>query len=78
VRKYSFVAARWEQLRVRMQDGRTTPDDDVRFRELGEMLRALGNALGFSDVTASNGFLPGDPGRIFGDSWLENARLWFG
>ena len=78
MRKYSFVAARWEQLRLGMHDGRNTPDDDARFRELGEMLRTLGKALGFSgDVPASNGFLPNDPGRILSDSWLEDARLWF-
>lgn len=77
VRKYSFVAARLEQLRLGMHDGRNTPDDDARFRELGEMLRTLSKALGFSG-DLPNGFLPKDPGRILSDSWLENARLWLG
>jgi hypothetical protein len=78
VRKYSFCAARFEQLKLAQIYGKTTPADDATFRELTEMLRALGKALGFADVTASNGFLPGDPGRIICDSWLESARLWFG
>ena len=77
VRKYSFVAARFEEMKLAQHDGRTTPDDDARFREVTEMLRALRKGLGFGDVTGWNDFLPGDPQRIVSDSWLECARLWF-
>lgn len=78
VRKYSFVAARFEEMKLAQYDGRTTPDDDARFREVSEMLRALGKRLGLGDsVTGWRDFLPGDPQRIFSGSWLESARLWF-
>ncbi|GBE65994.1 hypothetical protein MFM001_24560 [Mycobacterium sp. MFM001] len=75
VRKYSFVAARFEQMRLAQHDRTTTPDDDARFREVTEMLSALAKKLGLGDSV--NGFLPGDPQRIFNDSSLECARLWF-
>jgi hypothetical protein len=78
VRKYSFVAARYEQLRLAMHDGKTTPAADVRFREVSEMLRVLTRRLGLGDsVTGWRDFLPGDPARITEDSWVEAARLWF-
>jgi hypothetical protein len=78
VRRYSFVAARWEELRLAQHDGNTTPDDDNRFREVTEMLRALTKKLGLGDiVTGWRDFLPKDPQRLLGDSWLESARLWF-
>ena len=48
VRKYSFCAARFEQLKLAQIDGKTTPAEDATFREVGEMLRALGKALGFT------------------------------
>jgi hypothetical protein len=78
VRRYSFLAARFEELRLAQHDGRTTPDDDVRFREVSEMLRLLTVRLGPGEaVTGFNGFLPKDPQRIISDSWLECARVWF-
>ena len=78
VRRYSFVAARFEELKLAQIDGRTRPDDDARFRELGEMLQALTKKLGLGDsVTGWNDFLPKDPQRIISDSWVESARLWF-
>jgi hypothetical protein len=76
-RRYSFLAARFEEMKLAQHDGRTTPDDDARFREVTEMLRALGKGLGFGDVTGWNDFLPGDPQRIVSRSWVECARLWF-
>jgi hypothetical protein len=79
VRKYSFVAARYEQMRLAMHDGRTTPADDVRFREVCEMLKVLTKKLGLGErITAWKGeWLPGDPQRITSDSWPECARLWY-
>jgi hypothetical protein len=78
VRKYSLLAARFEQMRLAMRDGRTAPADDVRFREVTEMLKALTKRLGLGEsVTGWLDFLPGDPQRILGDSWVECARLWF-
>jgi hypothetical protein len=78
VRKYSFVAARFEEMKLAQHDARTTPDDDARFREVEEMLLALTKKLGLGDsVTRWREFLPGDPQRIVSDSWLDCARLWF-
>jgi hypothetical protein len=78
VRKYSFLAARYEQMRLAMHDGKTTPANDVRFRELSDMLKVITKKLGLGDsVTGRKEFLPNDPQRIISDSWLESARLWF-
>jgi hypothetical protein len=78
VRRYSFLAARWEELKLAQIDGRTTPDDDARFREVGGMLKALTRNLGLGDsVTGWNDFLPRDPQRLLSGSWEESARLWF-
>lgn len=78
VRRYSFLAARFEELKLAQHDGRTTPDDDARFQEVTEMLQVLGKRLGLGDsVTGWREFLPGDPQRIISNSWLESARLWF-
>jgi hypothetical protein len=78
VRRYSFLAARWEELKVAQIDGCTTPDGDARFREVGDMLQVLTQQLGLGDsVTGWNGFLVGDPQRLISGSWLESARLWF-
>jgi hypothetical protein len=41
VRKYSFLAARHEQMRLALRDGKTTPADDVRFREVTAMLQVF-------------------------------------
>lgn len=78
VRKYSFVASRFEEMKLAQHDGRTTPDEDARFREVTQMLGVLTKKLGLGDsVTGWREFLPGDPQRILHESWLESARLWF-
>jgi hypothetical protein len=78
VRKYSFVAARFEEMKLAQIDGNTTPAEDAAFREVAEMLSVLTKRLGLGEsITGWNGFLPGDPQRIISDSWLECARLWF-
>jgi hypothetical protein len=41
VRKYSFVAARFEEMKLAQVDGKTTLDDDYRFREVTQMLQVL-------------------------------------
>jgi hypothetical protein len=62
VRKYSFPAARYEQIRLAMHDRKTTPAAVVRFREVGEMLKVLTKKLGLGDsITGWKGFLPDDP-----------------
>jgi hypothetical protein len=78
VRKYSFLAARHEQMGLAQHDGKTASGDDARFRELTEMLLVLTKMLHLGDnVTGWKAFLPGDPQRIISDSWVESARLWF-
>jgi len=78
VRRYSFLAARFEELKLAQIDGRTTPDDDARFREVGNMLKALTERLGLGDdITGWKDFLPKDPQRLISDSWPDCARLWF-
>lgn len=78
VRRYSFVAARFEEMKLAQIDGRTTPDEDARFREVEQMLRVLTDKLGLGDdITGWKDFLPGDPQRIISDSWVESARMWF-
>jgi hypothetical protein len=79
VRKYSFVAARWEEMKLAQIDGKTTPADDATFHEVTEMLTVLTKRLGLGDsITGWRDVLPGDPQRIISDSWVECARLWFG
>jgi hypothetical protein len=53
-RRYSFVAARWEALRLAQDRGKTTPGEDARFLELSAVLQALTNQLGLG------------PGLMFG------------
>ena len=78
VRRYAFVAARFEEMKLAQIDGRTTPDDDARFREVGDMLKALTKKLGLGDsVTGWRDFLPGDPQRLLNGSWEDSARMWF-
>jgi hypothetical protein len=81
-RKYSFVAARYEEMKLAQIAGNSTPADDAAFREVTEMLSVLTKRLDLAvagdGITGWNGFLPGDPQRVISDSWLESARLWFG
>jgi hypothetical protein len=77
-KRYSFLAARWEQVKLAQLDGKTTPSDDATFRELTSMLEVVTKRLfGREALTYRNGFLPHDPQRIVSDSWIECARLWF-
>lgn len=73
-RRYSVVAARWEELRLAMDKGKTTPADDARFLDLSHTLKAIGSKLGFADLTDADGFLPGDPARIICSAWQEAAE----
>lgn len=75
VRRYAFVAARWEELKLAQIDGRTTPDEDARLREVSDVLRVLTEKLDLGGVTGD--FLPRDPQRLLKESWEEAARLWF-
>lgn len=44
-RRYSYAAARWEELRLRIHQRKTTPGDDERFRELSRLLKILTDQL---------------------------------
>jgi hypothetical protein len=78
VRRYSFLAARFEELRLQQHDGKTTPADDNRLREVSRMLGALTRELGLGDdVTDANGYLPRDPQRLLNGTSLDCLRLWF-
>jgi hypothetical protein len=78
VRKYGFVAARYEEMKLAQLKGETTPAEDVTFREVTEMLRVLTQKLGLGDsVTGWNDYLPRDPQRLLNGTWLESARMWF-
>ncbi|POX92231.1 hypothetical protein C3477_24695 [Mycobacterium kansasii] len=79
IRKYSFVAARWEEMKLAQINGKTTPAEDASFRELTKMLRALTEKLDLGDeiTTSWRDFLPGDPQRLLMPSWEESARMWF-
>jgi hypothetical protein len=78
VRKYSFVAARFEEMKLDHLKGGTTPAEDVAFREVTEMLRPLTEKLGLGDeIAAWRDFLPRDPQLLLNASWEESARLWF-
>ena len=79
VRKYSFVSARYEQMKLAQIDGTTTtPADDESFREVSQMLRALTVLLGLGpDITDSDGYLVKDPQRLLNVKWLDCARMWF-
>jgi hypothetical protein len=78
VRKYSFVAVRFEEMKLAQHHGRTKPDEDASFREVAQMLQVLTKNLDLGDSTTGwREFLPGDPQRLVGGSWLESTRLWF-
>jgi hypothetical protein len=87
VRRYSFVAARWEQLRLKQHHRQTTPGEDARLRELTASLKVLTHGLnlpvvdpdsdGIEAVTWHEGFLPLDPQRILSRmDWIEAAEGW--
>ncbi|ASW84793.1 hypothetical protein [Mycobacterium intracellulare] len=76
VRKYSFLAARYEEMKFAQRDGKTTPDEDARYREVTDMLAVFTKKLNLGD--GFRGFLPRDPQRIIFDSWIDSARMWFG
>lgn len=73
-RRYSFIAARFEEMKLRQLDSKTTPAEDARFREVERMLKVL---TGGDKVVDVNGFLPGDPQRIIFKTWREAAEMWF-
>lgn len=86
-RQYAHTAARWEELRLSIGRRKTTPGDEARYRELSAALRVLSRELGLNTVsvdhgdalagiTDSDGFLPGDPQRMWCDSWQEAADGW--
>jgi hypothetical protein len=75
VRRYSFLAARFEELRLAQHDGKTTPADDDRLSEVGRMLDTLTKKLNLGP--GFNGYLPRDPQRLLNGTWLDAARLWF-
>lgn len=78
VRKYSFVGARFEQMKLAQIDATTTPADDASFREVSQMLRALTVLLGLGpDIVDGDGFLVKDPQRLLNGKWLDCARMWF-
>jgi hypothetical protein len=62
VRKYSFVAPRFEEMQVAQIDGNTTPAEDATFREVSEMLQVLTKRLDLAvtgdGITGWKGFLP--------------------
>lgn len=73
-RRYSFVGARYEEMKLAQIGGKTTPAEDARFREVADMLKVL---TGGDKVVDANGFLPGDPQRILFKTWREAAEMWF-
>jgi hypothetical protein len=86
-RRYALVACRFEQLRLEMDSGHTTPESSQRYRDLATTLRTLTKELGLKTVaettgeaiaglTDENGFLPRDPQRLFGIDWREAADGW--
>jgi hypothetical protein len=78
VRKYGFVAARCEEMKLCQLAGKTTPAEDAAFREVTAMLRLLTEKLGLGDeITGWRDFLPRDPQRLLSGSWEESAMLWF-
>jgi hypothetical protein len=48
---YSVTAARWEVLRLVIDQGKGTPGDDRRFRELSGVLRGRTEKLGLDSAT---------------------------
>jgi hypothetical protein len=88
VRQYATLAARWEELRLRIDRRQTTPGDDARYRELSAALRVLTAELGLkvvsvdhgdgvAGITDAAGFLPGDVQRLFdGIDWRAAAEDW--
>ena len=82
---YSLLAASFEQLTLKQGDGLTTPGEDDTLRETTHKLQVLTKKLfdredvtyKREDVTYKTGFLPTDPQRIFSDSWVDCARVWF-
>lgn len=89
IRRYSLVAARFQALRLLIDEGKSTPADYLRFRELGDLMRTLTVKLDLPDVatvdsagpdavvgvTDAAGFLPLDFGYLIGQSWQESARF---
>ena len=78
VTKYSFLAARFEEMKLAQIEGKTNPKDDARFRDVTQMLRVLTRQLGLGDdITDADGYLIGDTQRLLSGTWLDDARMWF-
>jgi hypothetical protein len=87
VRRYATLATRWEQLRLAIEKGHTTPGDDVRYQDLSSALKVLSRELGLDTatvghadcipgITDSRGRLPRDTSRYFYDDWVSIAMMW--
>jgi hypothetical protein len=89
--RYATVAARWEALRLMAHQGRSTPGDDAKFRELSDLMRRLTAKLplesdlateghcgpdGIPGLTAWDGNLPLELGGLLRQSWQESASGW--
>lgn len=88
--RWSVCAARWEALRLKIDQGLAAPADDRRYADLTAVLRVISAKLGLETATDDNraedsvvgvtvswgGFLPGDCSHLLGDSWQESAAGW--
>jgi hypothetical protein len=73
--KFSITAAPGESVRLLIDSGRGTSDDDRRLADLTTIFKALSEQVGLGrDLTDSRGFLIRDPSRLICDTWQEAAE----
>ena len=90
VRRYSIIAARWEELRLLIHEGKSAPADEHRFREGTPIFRALTAELGLDaadethpgpetipGITGWDGFLACDFSYLIAnETWQSTAADW--
>ena len=75
---FSVTLATWDALRLQIDRGPVTVDDDQRFAELTHRREDLSEKIGLGrDLTITGGFLVGVANeRIICDAWQEAAEGW--
>jgi hypothetical protein len=76
--RFSVALATWDALRLQIDKGPATVEDDQRLAELTHLCQNLSEKVGLGrELTLTGGFLVGAASdRIICDSWQEAAEGW--
>jgi hypothetical protein len=75
--KFPIALATWDALRLQIDKGPATVDDDRRLADLTSLCENLSEKVGLGRTLTSAGFLVGSASdRIISKSWQEAAEGW--